>query len=294
MDMKRLTETKIFIDSGDPKETVASVSLLRDHGFAPPDGQTTNPSLVAKNPDIAHRISVGEKLTKLELLAAYRRIVEDLSQLVPGDISVEVYVDGKTQCNEIVEQARSFAGWSEKVVIKIPITPVGLEAAEILKEDTRLNMTLCFSQQQAAAVYSATKDSMYPVYVSPFVGRLDDRGEDGMSLIANILQMYGKGDGHVEVLVASVRTIDHLWQSLRLNAPAVTVPFGSVFKPWAESWFALPPESYVYKAAGKKIGYEDLSLDKSWQSFNAQHPLTDAGLGKFASDWNSLLVNNAA
>jgi len=85
-------------------------------------------------------------------------------------------------------------------------------------------MTLCFSQEQAAAVHAATKGSIEPVYVSPFVGRLDDQGEDGMDLVRNIKRMYERGDGHVHVLAASIRTVSHLLCSFALGAELATVP----------------------------------------------------------------------
>ena len=79
-----------------------------------------------------------------------------------------------------------------------------------VQEKIRVNITLCFSQEQAAAVYAATKGSKEPVYVSPFVGRLDDRGEDGMDLVKNIKRIFEHGDGHVHVLAASIRNFNHL------------------------------------------------------------------------------------
>lgn len=93
--MPRRTTTKIFIDGGDPKETAAAREALARAGWDGPDGQTTNPSLVAKNPAIAARIAKGEKLTSEELWQEYREIVRKIAQSVPGDISVEVYADEK-------------------------------------------------------------------------------------------------------------------------------------------------------------------------------------------------------
>ena len=110
----------------------------------------------------------------------------------------------------------------------IPCTHEGLRAAQMsVQKSIRVNMTLCFSQEQAAAVYAATKGSKEPVYVSPFVGRLDDRGEDGMDLVRNIKKMYERGDGHVHVLAASIRSVNHLpclACSFALSAELATVP----------------------------------------------------------------------
>src|SRR5260370_28219150 len=93
-----------------------------------------------------------------------------------------------------------------------------------VQRNIRVNMTLCFSQEQAAAVYAATKGSKEPVYVSPFVGRLDDRGEDGIDLVKNIKTMHRNGDGHVHVLAASIRHLDHLLSSFALDVDLVTIP----------------------------------------------------------------------
>ena len=111
----------------------------------------------------------------------------------------------------MLAQGEEMFSWIPNAYIKYPCTHEGLRAAQMsVQESIRVNMTLCFSQEQAAAVYAATKGSKEPVYVSPFVGRLDDRGEDGMDLVKNIKKMYERSDGHVHVLAASIRNIDHL------------------------------------------------------------------------------------
>jgi len=289
--MKRLTPTRLFLDGGDPVETAAATKLLTEAGFAGLDGQTTNPSLVAKNPDIAARIAQGEKLTEEELLAAYRDIVQEIEQSAPGDISIEVYADAATSAEEMVAQAREFGSWIDSAVIKLPITEQGLAAAEQLKGELRLNLTLCFSQAQAAAVYAATRGGAEPVFVSPFIGRLDDKGVNGMDLIANLMRMYEQGDGHVEVLTASVRHVEHILGALALRSHAMTVPFEKAFQPWAATNFRLPSDDFRYEFAGAAIPYEELDLTADWRSFDLQHELTDAGLQKFADDWNSLLVS---
>lgn len=288
--MKRLARTKIFLDGGDPVETAEATGLLNAAGYEGLDGQTTNPSLVARNPDIAARIERGYKLTEQELLGKYKEIVQGIEKNARGAISIEIYADEKTSVEEIVRQAREMAAWIGSAVIKLPIIKAGLAAAEQLKSELRLNMTLCFSQRQAAAVYAATAGSKYPVFLSPFIGRLDDQGVDGMQLVANILRMYKTGDGHVEVLVASVRGVDHVLGALSLSAQAITMPFAKAFRPWAEAGFPLPDDDYEYKFTGKGINYENLDLAGDWRDFDIQHELTDAGLRKFVDDWNALLV----
>lgn len=288
--MKRLTPTKLFIDGGDPAETAEATRLLTTAGYEGLDGQTTNPSLVAKNPDIAARMAQGEKLTREELLVKYREIVQGIEKNAPGSISIEVYADKNTTAEEMIAQAHEMAGWIKSSVIKLPIIPAGVEAAAQLKNEMRLNMTLCFTQQQAAAVYAATLGSAHPVFISPFIGRLDDKGINGMDLIANLMKMFERGDKHVEVLTASVRSVEHILEALRLGTQAMTMPFEKAFKPWAEQAFLLPDENFQYEFSGQPIAYEDLDLSADWRSFDIQHELTDTGLQKFADDWNSLLV----
>ena len=271
-------KTKIFLDSGDPQETRAALASL---GFL--DGQTTNPSLIAKNPATA-----GRKFSREELLKFYRGVVEEVSKLIPqGSVSIEVYADPSTSSGNMLEQGSEFYSWIPNAHIKYPTTVEGLKAAEqSVKEGMRVNMTLVFSQEQAAAVYAATRGAKKrDVFVSPFVGRLDDRGERGMDLIANIMKMYSEGDGHVEVLTASVRSTSHIEEAMKLKSDILTAPL-KVLSEWSLS----PP-----KIGGDKEGvlrpipYQEISLDKPWQDYNIQHDLTSSGLAKFAADWNALI-----
>jgi len=157
---------------------------------------------------------------------------------------------------------------------------------------------LCFSQAQAAAVYAATQGSKEPVYVSPFVGRLDDRGESGIDLVKNIKTMYRNGDGHVHVLAASIRQLDHLLASFALDVELVTIP-GKVLEKWATSSFPMPARDFTYKAVGadgqllKPIPYKELDLHLPWQSFDITHELTTKGIQKFVADYRSTLQRSA-
>src|SRR5690349_16878438 len=110
----------------------------------------------------------------------------------------------------MLRQARMYKDWIPNGVVKFPCTVEGLAAAETFCQEFPVNITLNFSQAQAAAVYQATRQARYQVFVSPFVGRLDDLGENGMELITHELKMYQAGDGHVDVLTASVRSLSHL------------------------------------------------------------------------------------
>jgi transaldolase len=173
----------MLVDGGDPEETLRIKSLL---GFV--DGQTTNPSLIAKNPEIQQLIASGHTLSSEEEKNEYRKIVQSISPLV-GDagVSIEVFADLNTTAEEMLAQGQEMFSWIPNAYIKYPCTREGLRAAQIsVPKSIRVNMTLCFSQEQAAAVYAATRGSKQPVHVSPFVGRLDDHGEDGMDLVRNI------------------------------------------------------------------------------------------------------------
>lgn len=281
-------KTQIFLDSGDSDEARQAIEML---GFL--DGQTTNPSLIVRNPAIQSKLLKGEKFSKDEVYGMYKSIVQEISSIIPkGSISVEVYVDLNTRADEIVKQAKELNTWIKNTHIKLPVTVEGLKAVEILaEEEIKLNITLVFSQEQAAAVYSATKDAKKgQIYLSPFVGRLDDRGENGMDLIKNIIQMYKKGDGHVEVLSASVRSYNHLLYSIFLGADIVTAPF-KILKEWRDNGMELPDENYVYECPHlKPIPFEKVDLNKKWQDYNIKHELTDRGVEKFCADWNNLLI----
>jgi transaldolase len=280
-------KTRIFLDGGDPGETREAIRLL---GFL--DGQTTNPTLISKNPEARKRIEKDEKFSPDEILSFYRSVVEEISGLIPkGSISVEVYADATTKAETMLEQGKEMFSWIPNAHIKFPASAEGLRAAEqAIKESLRVNMTLCFQQEQAAAVYAATKGAKKGgVFVSPFIGRLDDRGQNGMDLIANILKMYRKGDGHVEVLTASVRNIDHHLYALKLGSDIITSPF-KILEEWAEDKLRVPGEEYRYNAGDlKTIPYSDIDLTKDWREYDIRHELTDKGMARFSADWNSLI-----
>lgn len=280
-------KTKIFLDSGDPNETKRILSLL---GFL--DGQTTNPTLIAKNPAAQARFNRGERYSETEIYDFYRNVVNEIATLVPdGSISIEVYANKLTTTEKMLDQSIKFYSWIPNAHIKFPLTPNGMQAGhEAIKRGYKINMTLCFTQAQAACVYAATLGAhVNDVYISPFVGRLDDIGENGMDLIQNIIRMYKESDHHVQVLAASVRTLDHFMYSLALGTDIVTAPF-AVLKQWAESGTSLPDAHFAYmRPELKPIEYKPIALSKPWQSFDISHSLTDKGVDRFAADWNALL-----
>ncbi|HEX2582358.1 MAG TPA: fructose-6-phosphate aldolase [Dongiaceae bacterium] len=209
---------KFFIDTADIAEIgeFASTGLL--------DGVTTNPSLVQKT---------GRK---------FLEIVQEICALVAGPVSAEVTA---TDYKTMLAEGRKLASLADNVVVKVPLTPDGLRTCKALADGgIPVNVTLCFSAAQAllAAKAGAT-------YISPFVGRLDDVGEDGMALIADIVAIYSAyPEITTEVLVASVRGPRHVIEAAKIGADVAT----------------LPP------AVLRQLFH---------------HPLTDKGLAAFLSDW---------
>ncbi|HEV2401363.1 MAG TPA: transaldolase family protein [Candidatus Sulfotelmatobacter sp.] len=288
-------KTKILVDGGDPDETRMVKALL---GFV--DGQTTNPTLIAKNPAIRQRIASGHRLSSQEENEAYKRIVQSLSPMVgEAGVSIEVFADLNTSADRMLAQGEEMFSWIPNAYIKYPCTHEGLCAAELsVRKNIRVNMTLCFSQDQAAAVYAATKGTQEPVYVSPFVGRLDDRGENGIDVVRNIKRMYANGDGHVHVLAASIRHLDHLLASLALDAELLTAPV-KVLEEWGAKGFPLPQPGFNYKGVDsvgrnlKPIPYQELDLSSSWDRFDIAHELTKKGIEKFVADYENTLKRTA-
>jgi len=278
-------QTKIFLDGGDPKETREVLALLGSL-----DGQTTNPTLIAKNPYARARFEKGEKFTKQEIMDFYKSVVSDISVLIPqGSVSIEVYADKTTTAEAMLAQAREMWKWIPNAHIKFPTTQVGLTCAEqFTSEGGRVNMTLVFTEAQAAAVHSATRGAKKgDVFVSPFVGRLDDVGENGMSLISNIRRMYDEAGSHVEILSASIRSKEHFLATLSARADIITAPIKAI-----QEWVTNGKETgdgYVYDAGAlTAIPYRSFDLTKEWQTFDISHSLTEKGVERFASDWNGL------
>ncbi len=186
---------KFFIDTADVDEIrdLAATGLL--------DGVTTNPSLVAKT---------GRNL--FDILA-------EICELVPGPVSAEVTA---TETDDMLVEGRKLAGLAPNITVKVPLTWDGLKACRALSQGgISVNVTLCFSAAQAILAAKAGAG-----FVSPFVGRLDDIGEDGMKLIADIREIYDNydDDWRTEILVASVRHPLHVVEAARLGADVVTLP----------------------------------------------------------------------
>ena len=208
---------KLFVDSGSVKEieAIAAIGIL--------DGVTTNPSLLAKEG--------GD----------YRQILKRICQIVKGPVSGEVVA---TDYTGMVREGRDIAGIDEHMVVKVPFTKDGVKACRTLSsEGKRVNVTLIFSATQAWLAAKAGAS-----YVSPFVGRLDDIGATGMTVVREIVDIFDNSEYTTEVLVASVRNPIHVIEAARMGADVVTVPPAVI-----EQCF--------------------------------KHPLTDIGLKKFLEDW---------
>jgi transaldolase len=216
-----------------------------------------------------------------------------------GKISAEVYADADSTVDELLEQAYKIAQWFPGIFVKLPITTAGLAAAQqLVSDDISVNMTLCFSQDQAAAVHMATKHATNArVYVSPFIGRLDDIGQNGSDLIKNIQTMYRGWGSHVGVLGASVRSIEHINICTNEGIAAMTIPFKLIKEIHADTTSSQPSPKLGENPVGDSaesgeihlapIEYKELE-ELSWSEYNIEHELTSKGLEKFAADWNAL------
>lgn len=288
MTLSKKPFTKILVDGGDPEETKRIEAML---GFRV-DGQTTNPTLIARNPEIEALVKSGHPLSKQEEDAEYKKIVSYISPLI-GDagVSIEVYSDFNTTAEEMLAEAREKFSWIPNAYIKFPTTAEGLKAAhQATAEGMRCNMTLCFTQPQAAAVYAATLGAKEPAYVSPFIGRIDDIGQNGIDLVKNIKEMYASGDGHVHVLAASIRSLEHLMAVFALKAELATVPT-KILEEWSAKGFPMPPENYTYPAGSlKPIPFDNgINFTDDWQNYDISSELTEQGIKKFVADYNSTL-----
>ena len=213
---------RIFLDTANIEEIKQAARLGVISGI------TTNPSLISQ-----------AKTTN------YEAAIKEICSIIPGPVSTEVVVEGVAA---MLKQARQIASWAPNIVIKIPSTAEGLEVTSILtREKIKVNFTLCFSVNQAllAAEAGAT-------YISPFVGRLDDIGQDGMQLVEDIVKIYKNYPQiKTEVIAASIRHPEHCIRAAKIGAHIATLP---------------------YKVLLQMI----------------QHPLTDIGIKRFLADFKSV------
>jgi transaldolase len=213
---------QIFLDTAniDQIKQAAKLGII--------SGVTTNPSLLAK-----------------ETTNDYETVTKKICAIISGPVSVEVLSE---TAEEMIKEARVKAAWAPNVNIKIPICPAGLEATSVLsKEGIKVNVTLCFSANQAllGALAGAT-------YVSIFIGRLDDAGQDGMQVVYDTLDILGNyPDLDAQVIAASIRNPIHVTNAALAGAEVATVPYATLMQ-------------------------------------MVQHPMTDIGIKRFLADWKSV------
>lgn len=211
---------KFFLDTANVRE----IAQAQELGLL--DGVTTNPTLLAKE---------GRDPVQ---------VIKEICKIVDGPVNAEVI---STDCDGMIAEARRWAELDEKIVVKIPMTREGMKAvSKLADEDIPTNVTLIFSPSQALIAAKAGAS-----YVSPFVGRLDDRSENGMDLVSKIIQIFDNYGFETEVIVASIRHPMHVVEAALLGADIATMPY-SVFEKLFE------------------------------------HPLTDVGLAQFLKDWEKL------
>ena len=209
---------KFFLDTANLDEIREAASL----GLA--DGVTTNPSLIAKEGDVDFKQHIGE-----------------ICKIVTGPVSAECTSE---DTDGMLREGREYAQIAPNVVIKCPLTKAGLKATRTLSDEgIKVNVTLCFSSAQAILAAKAGAS-----FISPFLGRLDDIGENGLELLADIVEIYSNYAWPTEVLAASIRHPIHAIEAARMGADIATMPFKVIE-----------------------------------QMFN--HPLTDKGQAQFLADW---------
>lgn len=280
--------TKFFLDSASPLDTAKALSVL---GFL--DGQTTNPSLVAKNPEVIKKIESGKKLNETQLLDFYKQIVIDISSQIPeGSVSIEVYADKNTSKIEILKQAETMYQWISNAHIKFPTIPNGLEAAiDFAKIGGRVNMTLGFSLDQALAVALAfSKSTNFQVFYSAFVGRLFDYGVNGIAVLQQVKEMYRKLETPVSLLAASFRTYQQVVEALDLKPEIITLPLNYI-QELVKKDFTL--------AQNQRVNYTNLKIPAvlkfetvvDSKDLNIDNEFVAIGLQKFSQDWKNMLQN---
>ena len=209
---------KFFIDTANLEEIREAASL----GVI--DGVTTNPSLIAKEGNVD-----------------FKQHIAAICEIVQGDVSAEVT---SLDTEGMLREGREYARIAPNVVVKCPLTRDGLKATrQLTSEGIPVNVTLCFSAAQAILAAKAGAR-----YISPFIGRLDDIGQNGLELLAEIIEIYSNYDWPTEVLAASMRHPIHVVEAARMGADVATIPFKTI---------------------------EQL----------LKHPLTDKGLDQFLADW---------
>ncbi|MFO0780967.1 MAG: transaldolase family protein [Candidatus Gracilibacteria bacterium] len=241
------------------------------------DGQTTNPSLIAKTLKLKNACRKGKIHIKKEVYDFYRNVITEISGLIPdGSVSIEVYADAATTADAMFTQGKEMYTWIPNAHIKYPTTAAGLEAARKIGTGRHAGTGPSASARTGRSSFMRQPSGAVKgqVFLSPFVGRLDDIGQNGMDLIKNILEMYRESDHHVEVLSASVRTLEHFMSAIQMQSDIITAPY-KVIREWAEKGMPIPDASFSYTRPDlQPVPEEKLNLDQQWQNFSIQHDLT--------------------
>lgn len=295
--------TKLLLDSGNPGEYKEIIKLAKENG-SEIWGATTNPTLIAKN-------LAGKKFTRDEAFNLQKEIVMEILSLVPGAVSAEVYADETTTAREMIEQGKKIASWNKRVYVKLPTTIESFKARTALREkNISINNTLVFSQQQIFAIalheqiIRKTHTNIkyeWPQFISPFVGRLDDNGENGIQIIEHGMKIKGK---FTWMLSASIRTAEHIRQSIDAKAEIITAP-AKVYRQWLT---LTPSQKNALKKTSSPKNLKDIPF---WQppkklkeiasieefmhaiqtnQLDIRHPLTKTGIERFAADWKTILI----
>ena len=213
---------KIFLDTANIEHICHGVRL----GVVV--GVTTNPSLISREGNVD-----------------YRKLVQEICSIVPGPVSTEVLGQ---DVQSMVTEAREIAKWADNIVVKIPASLEGVEATSVLvRENIKVNFTLCFTLNQALLGVTAGA-----TFISPFVGRLDDIGEDGMNVVADIVEYLDYYQLPSQVIAASIRHPQHCLAAARIGAHIATVPYEVLLQ-------------------------------------MIRHPLTDIGIERFRNDWKRMM-----
>lgn len=309
--------TKFLLDSGDPEEYKAIKALAEKQG-SELWGATTNPSLIAKKlTGITADLGKGQKYTLSEAYDLQKKIVLEIAAIVRGPVSAEVYANSSTKAHEMAEQGKEIAAWHERVVVKLPTTLEGLKArTQLRKVGIVTNNTLVFSQQQIFAIclhesliqktYAPTAKD-WPPFISPFVGRLDDIGEDGMNLVeqGKRIKTHTNPPIAIWILASSIRSAVHIRRSILANSDIITAP-GKAYQEWFSltktQQDALDVVSYTKQMYLKTIplwtppqellaisGFDEFEQAMISIKLDIRHALTEKGLQRFADDWHAIL-----
>lgn len=297
--------TKFLLDSGDPIEYREISQLAKEKG-SELWGATTNPSLIAKK-------LAGRKITQDEALAMQKELIMEILEIVPGAVSAEVYAEDTTPAEQMIEQGRDIATWHERIYVKLPTTLEGFKARTALrKEGIAINNTLVFSQEQIYAICLHEKlvkelyhveNKFWPPFISPFLGRLDDKGEDGISMLQHGMELKNTlfAQDTAWMLSASIRNAYHMKKTIDLQCEIMTAPA----KTYTE-WFTMSDEQkneltqpvenltavpvWEPSDAIKNIQtMEDFMSVIETGALDINHPLTKQGIEKFTADWKTLI-----